>query len=86
MNEEPEENNIVEFTALDYAKYLRRDRIVKLIFSKMAEESIETRWERIVENGDMEEVMAFRNKFHNPKQLKKIASSQKTVLLKYCNH
>jgi hypothetical protein len=38
----------------------------------MEEESVESRWMKIVLKGEMDEVEKFRNKFQNPHHLKKI--------------
>ncbi len=61
-----------DIKALDYARYLGRTEICKLIETKMEEESVESRWMKIVLKGEMDEVEKFRNKFQNPHHLKKI--------------
>jgi hypothetical protein len=38
----------------------------------MLEPSVESRWMKLVEEGNLEEVDKFRNKFQNPHQLKRI--------------
>ncbi len=63
---------LTDLKAIDYARYLKRAEISRLIENKMVEESVESRWTKIVLKGELDEVEKFRNKFQNPHHLKKI--------------